>query len=379
MSELQDRPLLYHCFPQAFARVAGPGRARPGGYSPETEAAVGLETLRLILEFGLLLKSEDLKVHLPEPASGPADAAPVRAAPWGGNVQVITQRRACFIFGAVNDLNRRRPIGHDQVSHLDLFGRFAIAIDPRKAKDLGFLPVNYFYRNEKAEDATDLRALSGLMANYLLEVREVLTFLAYAERRRRALSSEDPLRDGDLEHTYEEGGLTPALAAPKYRDRILAEIQGATPDQLEFLSRLMAFDRFHIGILADSINLQLATHQTVDSASFGEEFLYYYQQEWRVIVTTNSNAVIFPLASDSRLDPAERDFVAEFLERADRLSARSGGRPDLGDSLLLHAFHKPARPFHSCIEAVLCPRAATRAVKDLLAEYGLRRLPVIEA
>ena len=366
MIELRHRSIHYHCFPQSCARVRDRVRRTP--YSVGQEERVGLKYLEMILEFGLLLNTEHLEIPLTQFPTAPGmdnDASSVDRL-----THRIDQPRACFTLASIADLMRQRPVAGAPMSHLDLFGRFAIGLDPMKARQLGLLPVHYFYRSGGLVAEQELASLSALTANYLLQVREILTFLAWSERERKT-RIEGVLGSDALESHYERCGIVPRLAQPTYRDRILESIRTAEAHELDYVRKLLSFDHFHIGLLADSVNLLLATHQTVDSRTFGEELLYYFQQEWRIIATQLSDAILFDIRADAS-DPSIATLIADFCARTKEIAvANDLQAPNFDGALLLHGFGQPAAPLRDAIAVVLCPSRCEADVRRLLGRYDM--------
>lgn len=372
MIEFRHRPIHYHCFPQSCTPVTH--RLRNTRYSLSREERVGLEQLEMILEFGLLLNTEHLDIPL---AQFPASPELSQEHSDGDRLtHRIDQPRACFTLASLDDLMRRRLVAGEPASHLDLFGRFAIGLEPTKARKLGLLPVHYFYRSGGAVAEQELASLSALTANYLLQVREVLTFLAWSERERKTRIG-GRLAAEALESNYERCGIVPRLAQPAYRDRILEAIRTAAPEELDYVRKLLNFDHFHIGLLADSVNLLLATHQTVDSRTFGDELLYYFQHEWRIIATQLSDATLFDIRADAS-QPGIGALIADFCARAEDVAATNDLQtPNFNGSLLLHAFGQPAAPFRDALEVLLCPARCKADVRRLLARYDMSHASLV--
>jgi hypothetical protein len=382
MTSIEGEVFFYHCFPHSCAKVKPATASRIVAYSAEVEAAVGVKTLELILEFGLLLHNEQLGIDVHNNAGRietASDSTTTRSAPCNEpETVVLEQRRACFTCATLDDLRRTRLIGRIPVTHFDCFGGFAIGIDPEKGRNAGFLPVHYFYRSDTATSIRSLGGLSSLLTLYLLQIREVLTFIAYSERERKRRAGNE--LSGDLtsiENGYEQSGLVPRLAKPLYRDRILDSIRSASNEQLAYVESLLKFDRYHIGLIADSINMLLANYQTVDSRSFDEKFLYYFQQEWRAISAFCSDALLFEMSWRNHEDAVVQELVDDLRAEIDRLACTYGLQVDVNDALLLHGYKNPLRRFREMIAVVVCPSSMKHQVVRLLRWYRLYHVPII--
>lgn len=370
MNQGTENPFFFHCFPQSCARVGPPGKWDKRSYSADREDAVGLELLDIILKHGLLLKPEPLRFDLPD--WPPEDGSP------GRTELVIPQRRACFTFAQFEDLDRPRPLRGDRVSHRDLFGRFGLGLSPAKGRRLGLLPVHYFYRDPEQLNAPGLAGLSNMVAINLLQVREILTFMAYSERERNNRRHEYDQN----EQLYETSGIVPTFAAKVYIDRILKTIRTSSNLELDYLHNVMNFDHRHIGRLVDAVSMILANYQTVDSRSYQEEFLYYLQQEWRMLAIRGGDAILLELSGPPLQNPGARDAVEAFQDRCERF-ARSHdlSHPVFDNAVLLHGYrdNNTPRPLSTLLDVIVCPPSCAQGTRELLRRQRLEHIQIIAA
>lgn len=383
MTPIESELFFYHCFPQACARVKPTTTARSVAYSAELEAAVGVKTLELILEFGLLLNNEQLNIDV---LNSPSRRETRSGTSISGSTNcnepktvVLEQRRACFTCASLHDLRRTRLVDRVPVTHFEYFGHFAIGIDTQRGRSAGFLPAHYFYRSERETSTPNLGDLSSLLTTYLLQIREILTFVAYSERerkRRAAVGLDVGLTS--MENNYEQCGLVPQLAKRLYRDRILDSISNASNEQLTYVESLLKFDRYHIGLIADSVNMLLANYQTVDSRSFDEKFLYYFQQEWRAISAFSSDAVLYEMSWRDHPDAGVQKLVDDLRGELEEIASSYGlPQANINDAILLHGYKSPPRPFAEMIAVVVCPERMKSKVLHLLHRHSLSNVPLI--
>ena len=136
--------LLYHSFPRR-----------------QISHVNALTQLRIMLEHGLLMTPECIEI----PESPRAETLSIEKPKTK-----FRQIRACFTLAQRGELWTPIPRdreGVDVRSHSDIFGRFAIGLDPIEARELGAMPVIYFYRglsisNVSMEILYNLRELRSI-------------------------------------------------------------------------------------------------------------------------------------------------------------------------------------------------------------------------
>ena len=122
----------------------------------------------MMIEYGLLMTPENLRIDKNRRAY---------------NVELqkteFSQIRACFTLIDRGQLWQRLRRGTGEVqSHVDLFGKFAIGLDPIEARRLGAIPVIYFYRGTSKDINMSMEILYNLR-----ELRSLAVAIARIEAR----------------------------------------------------------------------------------------------------------------------------------------------------------------------------------------------------
>ena len=245
------RPLLYHAFP------------RPSGRSGIPRTALlskGVSQITLMMRYGLLLTPEILTIPVN------------RAAKNRENPQTeFRQARACFtLVESRNELwlNKRLDAFGDATSHISLFGEFAVGIDPIRARELGALPVIYFYSGGESAHA----AVSHEVLFTLRELRSLTIALARLEAM-AGIADRDTLDAATLD----------AVGYILKGDPIVRERIEETSKQAACVAvKLLDTDRRPAWALVDWIDAILDLFQTADGRSTAGSLAYYREREWRI-------------------------------------------------------------------------------------------------
>ena len=332
------RRLLFHAFP-------GPSRGSLG--ERRKTADLGIAELDLMMRYGLLLTPERLRI--------PKNTSAVNREP--PKVE-FRQARACFTL--VQDReelwSKARLDEYGQpISHVGLFGDFAVGIDPIRARELGAVPVIYFYSAGESAHA----GVSHEILFTLRELRSLAIALARLEAKAR-IEGRDTLDTATLDAIgYVLDG------DPVVRKRIEAADHRSARAAVD----LVDTDRRPAWNLVDWIDAMFDLFQTVDSDSCPESLAYYQEREWRIAplfssgvrcrrlrVEKNSGETELPAwirELRSSLRSIDRDFFTEEV---------------LDDSSILHGTDD--RTFFDFVEEIVCPAAAAADVADLLHSRG---------
>lgn len=273
--------LFYHAFPP-------PRRAAP---------ELGLPILSNIIKHGMLLCPESLVVP-PNPWSDRAE--PPRT--------TIIQRRACFTLLSQEDLlrgvgnvqgarGRRRS---DEVpNHAAEFGPFAIGLDTREARELGILPVFYYYQPGADVGIQSDPGVSQDIVFRLAELRRLAIALARVEAL--AHPHKPNYRSPD---DLERWGLS--LKDEPDVDRLLRDLKQR---DAELIARHLGTDRVPAWNLAEWIEIILAAFQTADSRSRSHHLAWFQQREWRLVQLYLGTICCLPLLT-SAVTPEPSDIKA---------------------------------------------------------------------
>ena len=335
MSELSPaRRLLFHAFP-------GPSRGAQGERRETVE--LGIAQLDLMMRYGLLLTPEHLRI--PE-----NDAAVNREPPK----TEFRQARACLtLVDNREELWRRTRLdeyGHP-ISHVELFGEFAVGIDPIRARELGAVPVIYFY---SGGDSAHARVSHEILFT-LRELRSLAIALARLEAKARI---ED--RDTLVTATLDAVGYV-LEGEPIVRKRIEAVDRGTARSAVDLLDT----DRRPAWNLVDMIDAMFDLFQTADSRSCPESLAYYHEREWRIAPLFSSGVRCRRMKTE--IATGERDLPAWVRDFRTRLRALDGdffSEQILDQCAILHGTRD--RTFFDFVEEIVCPTEAAAGVADLL-------------
>ncbi|MCY4662572.1 MAG: hypothetical protein OXF93_22590 [Acidobacteria bacterium] len=340
MPELNPgRRLLFHAFP---------GPSRRAGREGREARRVGVAQLDLMMRYGLLLTPERLTIPMNE-------AAVNREAPKVD----FHQARACLTLVEDRDeLWRKTRLDElgQPISHVDLFGEFAVGIDPIRARELGAIPVIYFY--------SGVNAAHGRVSHEILFTLRELRSLAIALARLEAkaeIGGRDILDAATLDAVgYDLEGDPIVRARVDETDRRTARVA----------VDLLDTDRRPAWNLVDMIDAMLDLFQTVDSRSCPESLAYYHEREWRIAPLFSAGVRCRRLCAEKASGEAEPpSWVNEMRAELRALDGDFFTERVLDDSAILHGTAKEA--FFDFVEEIVCPADSAEDVAQLLRGRGI--------
>lgn len=233
----------------------------------------GLEILRLILTHGLLCKPEKFKLYPNCHTENEKKKICVQA---GNHYDEIVQSRACFTLAESIELSKEYEPSQAQparyYTHTDLFGEFAIGLDPIEARKLGILPTVYSYRY--TEDA--IAGLGAQIVERLDEIRYILSILSYIEAKA------NPYPENSM--------LFPSIEKLKswginieYEPEIEGQLAKIKTEKAAMIFRLFDTDRVPAWNIFDFVQMLLSLYQTTDSTVEDAPLAFFQQREWRLI------------------------------------------------------------------------------------------------
>jgi hypothetical protein len=308
--------LLYHAFPR-------PPANRTAGYVEDVEGA--LRTLSSLLKNGMMCSPEPFDIY-----SDPNSERPNKRnmAKLGVPYRTMTQSRACFTLLDRYELTREVEVSRGagesgetkvQTSHADLFGRFVIGIDPLEARQLGILPVHYYYRSVydggvKPEGMKE-EGLGSYIISRLEEIRSILCILSHVE----ALS-----RPGDavfftMERLNKHG------IKPIDENKVSGLLGRMSKREARRIYDVFDTDRVRAWSLGNAIDMLWSLYQTTDSYITGEPLAFFRQREWRLIHHMRSGMRWYSLGShEPSVDTHAHEFRSERKSMRELLSERFG-------------------------------------------------------
>lgn len=314
----RSRQFLFHAFP----------RRDP------TNGDYALGVLESILSNGLLCTPE-------MGGAGPAAGMP----------------RASFTLGAEHELSMLRPGQRGLRSHSDVFGHFAIGVDPADARRLGLLPVVYY-----CDDSATAPGLGRELAARLQECVRLLHALAHIEGRATRTGVDNVWVPGPEQ--LAKIGIDVAASAAKR----LSALEGGDADWI--LSLLDNGDRTPSYNITDLLETLLSLYQTTDAVSTSPDLDFYQQREWRLVRHTRIGLDWFCLGATNAF-ASPRQSVAETRVRAMR-EALSVGREKNEDYLarcwVLDRIDD--RPFCDFVTRIVVPSQFLQKVEKMAARLA---------
>lgn len=299
--------------------------------------------LAMMMEHGLLMTPENLVIPKNERAKN--HAAPKTE---------FRQTRACFTLVERDELlrvDKRRTRQGELQAHSNLFGRFAIGLDPIRARELGAVPAIYFYRDLPNTNLTQE------MLFRLRELRSLAIALARLEAKAKILGRDtlDVAALDKVGHLLE--------GEPVVEKRIAEVGTQAARAAVDLLDT----DRVPAWNLVDWINILLKFFQTADSHATSGSLAYYQQKEWRIVQLFGPHVQCYRLGSDRTLDGeyaiSDSDW-RQLRERLQYLNSDFFTDDRLEGSALLTGTED--EPFFDFIEEILCPSTVASRVASLL-------------
>jgi hypothetical protein len=237
----------------------------------------GLEILRLILTHGLLCTPERFKLYPNYHTENKGKQECLRA---NKPHDEIVQSRACFTLMDRLELAKEYELSQDQpahyAAHVDLFGEFAIGLDPIDARALGIMPTVYYYRHDMGTSFRRMAGLGSQIVERLDEMRTLFSVLSYIEAK-----ANDKPEDAQVFLQPER------LKALGIRVRYQADIEEALAnlkgEEASLIFQLFSTDRVPAWNLVDFVEMMLSLYQTTDSTIEDAPLAFFQQREWRLI------------------------------------------------------------------------------------------------
>ncbi len=294
---------------------------------------------------------------------------------------MTTQTRACFTHCSFSELAEAKvdaffcshegedaEVVRKSASHFDLFGSFAIAIDPLEARRIGVMPAMYFYSFPDIDDTGPEDLLRRLS-----ETRQTLLALHMLEEIA-----------GNVE--------IPFLHSPYEQERSSSKELGLVVDDenarkvLENTRRFRArkslaglqFDRRTYWQLVDKIEYLLGLFQNTDSTIEESPLAFFEQREWRLPYNSQVNTTWFSLGEHPKIrDPNYERFAEprrEILKIVQGTNGRKASLSELKATWVLNSVD--GKPFSQLIRRIVCPEQCfkrTKALVDKSKRIGLLR------
>jgi hypothetical protein len=296
---------LFHAFPRPPHRMDSAGRIvrdRP----TEDDRQKGFEILRLILTHGLLCTPEKFKLY---PNYNTENKEKQRCLQANKHHDEIIQSRACFTLVDTMELSKEYELSQDRytqhTAHIDLFGEFAIGLDPIEARELGVMPTVYFYRHDISDPFMITAGLGSQIIERLDEIRCLFSVLSYIEAKANA-EEEDDTFFLSPEKLKSMGILV------RYQNDIEALLAKLRQEDAAFVFRLFCTDRVPAWNLVDFVEIMLSLYQTTDSTIEDAPLAFFQQREWRLVHHMMEGLRWFALGNH----PADRDPRANYFRSA---------------------------------------------------------------
>jgi hypothetical protein len=375
LSNRQTDLLLYHSFPRRSTSAQIASR----GYKQSDANTIGLDILRSLISNGILLTPEKLKI--------PQNRNSQRADP-PGPLEII-QRRACFTLLRQEELlashtgNRESEPFHlstpklddtDMDSHVQIFGDFSVALDPIEARELGIMPVFYYYRvapqkagkisvSQRHFQGVDLREFgpSSEILFRLAELRALVIALAQIE----ALGAVEGRPVYPLDRLWEKSYILEKEPGPNQAISLLNRSLARS------IYNCIDTDRVPAWNIIEWIDILLNAFQIADDSENLTSLAYYQQREWRII------QMFSPLLDCHSVHPHSDLHDAKYFNNMKRInvlesirshSSLQGFTLDLDNTFILSGTNK--RPFRSFIREIICPLDCAEQVIDLVSQLA---------
>lgn len=266
---------LFHAFPRPPHRKGAAGgvvRDPP----TDDDRRKGLEILRLILTHGLLCTPEKFKLY---PNYNTQNEEKRRCLSENRPHDEVVQSRACFTLVDTLELTKEYELSQGRTArratHTDLFGEFAVGLDPVEARSLGVMPTVYYYRHDLGTLFSRTAGLGTQIVERLDELRCLFSVLSYIEAKASPGGGDDIvfLRT----ETLKKNGIS-----VRYQKEIEAELMKLRGRDAELVFRLLNTDRVPAWNLVDFIEIMLSLYQTTDSTIEDAPLAFFQQREWRL-------------------------------------------------------------------------------------------------
>lgn len=354
--------LLFHAFPRV--RHDRPVAGQRVAWLPHQEAELrhGFGVLEQILEHGILCTPERFGIYADPQSERAEKLASLRAdAPYAA----VTQSRACFTLMERHELVVATG---SSPSHAQVFGPFAIGLDPVRCRTLGICPVSYTYRHvhggaRPGEVAGGTVAgLGSQIVSRLMEIATVFSVLSRIEARARpderwALPTE-LLDEIDVGPKFE----------PLVEQRLRRLDQRSAAHLLEYFDT----DRVAAWNIVDFVHLLLSLYQSADSTIDGTPLAFFNQREWRLVFHTRRGLEWIGVGTHPEYrDPAARR-MHDRRQALRRFLASGAARRRADDAYLqgCWALHSvDGLHFRDFISEIVVPAGYVAAARELVRRH----------
>jgi hypothetical protein len=296
---------LFHAFPRPEHKTNSAGSVVRNPPTDEDRRR-GLEILRLILTYGLLCTPERFMLY---PNYGTDNEEKRKYLEQGKPHDEIIQSRACFTLVNSLDLSKEYELSQNgQIrysTHTDLFGEFAIGLDPVEAREIGVMPTVYYYRHNVRRSFETIAGLGGQIVERLDEIRNVFSILSHIEAIPHQGTEREELHPPP--HELKRRGIK-----IRYESDIEAELAKIKAEEAALIFRLFDSDRIPAWNMVDFIHIMLSLYQTTDSTIEDAPLAFFQQREWRLVLHMMEGLKWFSLGSH----PENRDLWANDFKSA---------------------------------------------------------------
>lgn len=359
---------LFHSFMRPFTRSHR--SIVPTG---DRDHELSFHTLELILKYGLVCTPEQFPLF--------ADAAserPAKVELLNQNIgyDTISQSRACFtLLDSLELAQEYRPsdTGPEEYwSHADLFGEFAIGLDPIEARDLGILPVVYTYRHTTFNRELPSSGLGSQVVHRLDEMRTLLAILSRVESANglRCAAPWEMLR--------------PLMSVLRYEPKIDRKLQDLSPADAETVFEFFDTDRIAAWNLADIVTILLSLYQTTDSTFADAPLAFFQQREWRLVHHVRLGTEWYSLGDHEEyrdpLMPKYEDARSEINDHVSDVWQRRQKDPLKYDWFRNHCWviaKIDGKPFRDFVREIIVPSEFECRTKAILEQLPFQRKPAV--
>jgi hypothetical protein len=356
---------LFHAFPRPRHHNDAEGYIVRDPPTPADQRRA-LEVLRLILTHGLLCTPERFKLYPNYETENEEKLKFLRAKTHHDE---IVQSRACFTLLNTLELTERHETR--EAAHADLFGEFAIGLDPLEARDLGIAPTVYYYRNDLGAGARRTAGLGSQIVERLDEIRSVFSVLSYIEAQANV---------GVDEVAFPPAGKLREMGIQiRFQKEIEDAVKRLTSEQAALIFKLFNTDRVPSWNLVDFIEIMLSLYQTTDSTIEDAPLAFFHQREWRLVHHMMPGLIWFGLGNQSaRRDPWAAEFHNDRREIRNYL--RCGSQKSESD-MARYFDHcwvlagTETRLFRDFVRQIVVPERFCQAASDLIRSIPFESAP----
>ena len=367
---------LFHAFRRPRHRKDQDGKLIR---DPVTDAdrEKSFEILQLILKYGLLCTPENFGLY---PNYNTQNKQKKEFLKNKKPHEEFVQSRACFTLVDTRELSQAYKLGkgdnNEYVTHTELFGEFAIGLDPVEARELGILPTVYYYRHDLGHSLNPMAGLGWQIIERLDEARTVFSVLSYLE-------SWDNKGPDDLSYPSQER-LKEMGILIRYQPEIEEELKKLKTREAKLIMRLFDTDRVPAWNLVDFIQILLSLYQCTDSTIQDAPLAFFQQREWRLVHHMNRHLRWFGLGNHKPYrNPRALEFAGEIKALKEFLEGVGGKRSKAATEWFLSYCWVLAGTlnlnFRDYVREIVVPATYVERAQDLVnsLEFASKRPQVI--